>query len=73
MFVDLAAIPARDLEKYVRREFGVRMTREQILDLCSSAVLTTSDDFMSATLTVNMNDKDHNLLEKIALTAVSSF
>ena len=73
LFLNLAAIPSNDLVKFFRREFDLRMSKEEILGFCSSAVLTTSDDFMSATLTLNMNDKEHNLLEKIALSAVPTF
>jgi hypothetical protein len=70
MAVNFAALPGDELVKFVRRELDLRLTRKQILDCCSSVVLTTSEDFMSATLTLNMNDKEHNLLEKIILTAL---
>ena len=73
LYLNLAAIPSNDLVKFFRREFDLRLSREQILGFCSSVVLTTSDDFMSTTLTLNMNDKEHNLLEKIALEAVPTF
>ena len=69
-FVNLASVPGNDLVKFVRREFGLRLSREQILNICSSVVLTTSDDFMSSTLTLNMKDGEHNLLENIALLAL---
>lgn len=68
--INLASLPGDELVKFVRRELGLRMTRKQILECCSSIVVATSEDFMSATLTLNMNDKEHNLLEKIILSAV---
>ena len=43
-----------------------------ILDVFSSAVITMSDDFTATTLTLNMGDKEHNLLEKIVLLGASS-
>ena len=74
--VNLAALPTdlllalfEDLEE----ELGVTFTRQQILDFCSSIVYSLSDDFMGASVTFNMGDQQHNLLEKALLSIVEAF
>ena len=61
---NLAALPAHVVES-VAQEIDLNMTAEDILEYVSSVTVTTSQDFMSATITVNMEDTEHNLLEKV--------
>lgn len=69
--VDFAALPAELLDE-VASEIDYYMDGEDLLPYLSSIVVDPSDDFMSATVTLNMGDKNHNLLEKLVLTAVES-
>ncbi len=68
--LNLAALPSGFLREGVRALTGMNMSASEALELCSSIVLTMSDDFMSATLTMNMDDEHHNLLEKVLLCAM---
>jgi hypothetical protein len=73
--INLAAFPDElllTLFEEFAEELGVTLTRQQILDICSSIVYSLSDDFMGASFTLNMNDKEHNLLEKALLTIVQN-
>ena len=40
------------------------MTGRELLEYASSLVIVPSADFMGATITLNMGDQSHNLLEK---------
>ncbi len=69
--VNLEVIPIELLD-YLASEIDIFMDGEDLLGYVTSLVVDTSDDFMSATVTLNMGDKNHNLLEKLVLTAVQS-
>ena len=62
---NLAALPKHVLNN-IAQEIDYYMTGEELLEFVSSVTVTTAQDFMSATFTVNMNDRNHNLLEKLA-------
>lgn len=69
--VDLEALSADVLDD-LASEISYYMEGEDLLEYVTSVVVDPSDDFMSATVTVNMGDKNHNLLEKLVLEAVNS-
>ena len=69
--INLAALPSDFLRTGIRELSGMRMSTREALEFCSSIVFTVSDDFMSATLTMNMDDEHHNILEKVLLCAMS--
>ena len=66
MMIDLNNIP-RNLISTALEEVGDVMTVNEFLEFISSASITVAPDFMTSTLTLNMNDKQHNLLEKLVL------
>lgn len=63
--IDIAALPGSLLDSFASDEVAYYMTGRDLLEYFSSAVITASDDHMSATITLNMNDRRHNLLEKV--------
>lgn len=69
--VDLEALPADMLDAFAS-EISYYMEGEDLLGYITSMVVDPSDDYMSTTVTLNMGDKNHNLLEKLVLTAVES-
>ena len=69
--VDLEVLPASLLDS-LASEVEYYMTGRELLEYVNSVVITSSDDHMQATLTLNMGDKEHNLLEKLVLEAVSN-
>jgi hypothetical protein len=69
--VDLEALPADILDDFAS-EINYYMKGEELLQYVTSVIVDPADDFMSATVTVNMGDKNHNLLEKLVLEAVNS-
>lgn len=71
MLVNLAALPYSALSE-LAESIDSSMSAYDLLDWVSSVVLTNSEDFMSATLTVNMRDQDHNILSKILDEVISS-
>ena len=68
---DLAAFP-EDILDSLAEEFDYEMSGSELLEYVSSVVVTVSDDHMTSTLAVNMDDKEHNLLEKLVLYVISS-
>lgn len=68
---DLAAFP-EDILDSLAEEFDYEMSGSELLEYVSSVVVTVSDDHMTSTLEVNMDDKEHNLLEKLVLYVISS-
>jgi hypothetical protein len=69
--VDFAALPEFVLDE-LAREISDGLSGQDILPYMTSVVVVNSADFASATVTVNMGDKQHNLLEKIVLEAAMS-
>lgn len=69
--LNLAALPT-DLLDEIAQEIDSYMTPEEMLEYFSSFVVTYSDDHMTSTVTLNMDDKEHNLLEKVVLYVVES-
>jgi hypothetical protein len=61
---NLAALPDELLDS-AAEEVLYSMTGRDLLEYVSSVTLTTSEDFMSATITVNMGDESNNLISKI--------
>ena len=65
---NVAALPYRLLDRAAEEisdGFRYYMTGRDLLEYISSMVVTMSDDHMSSTVTLNMGDKEHNLLEKL--------
>ena len=71
MIFDLASLPPHILNDFAQ-EIDGSISGEELLEYLSSVVLTNTPDHMTATLTLNMDDKEHNLLEKVLLYAVNS-
>lgn len=71
MLIDLTALSSEVLDM-LAEEIDEYMTGDDLLQFANSVVLTTSDDHMSATLTVNMGDKEHNILEKLILESINN-
>lgn len=69
--IDLEALPSDILDDFAS-EINYYMKGEGLLQYVTSVVVDPADDFMSATVTVNMGDKNHNLLEKLVLEVVNS-
>ena len=69
--VDFAALPEFVLDE-LAREISDGLSGQDILPYMTSVVVVNSADFASATVTVNMGDKQHNFLEKVVLEAVMS-
>ena len=69
--IDLTTLP-KDVLDDLAWEFDYYMTGDELLEYVNSVVIVNSSDFTSATVTVNMGDKQHNLLEKVVLEAVMS-
>lgn len=69
MLFDITNLPWGVLNDIVE-ETGDIMSVSEFLEFFSSATLATSSDLMSSTLTLNMNDKSHNLLEKLILFVI---
>ena len=68
---DLTVFP-EDMLDSLAEEFDYEMSGSELLEYVSSLVVTMSDDHMTSTLTLNMEDKEHNLLEKLVLYVISS-
>lgn len=71
MVIDLTVLSADALDS-LAESIDEYMTGSDLLQFANSVVLTTSDDHMSATLTVNMGDKEHNILEKLLLESINN-
>lgn len=71
--INIDQIPNDVVREVTRDIFGSSMSKRQVVEICNSAVFVPSSDFMSATATLSMMDKKHNLLESILLKAVPSF
>lgn len=69
--IDLAALPTVLLDE-LAYETDLGLSGQELLEYISSVVIVNSSDFTSATVTVNMGDKQHNFLEKVVLEAVMS-
>lgn len=69
---NVAALPDHLLDR-AAKEVDYYMTGRELLEYFSSIVITPSSDFMSATVTLNMGDNEHNLLEKILNCAANEF
>lgn len=69
--INLAALPTFLLDE-LAYEIDLGLSGQELLEYMSSVVIVNSSDFTSATITVNMGDKQHNLLEKVVLEAVMS-
>ena len=67
MALNLEALPY-----YVLDQEEFRLSGYDILEFVSSVVVTTSPDFMSATIKVNMGDPYQNFLSKIVNFALES-
>lgn len=61
---NVAALPYDVLEE-MAEEVDYYMSVNELLGYFSSLVVVPSSDFMTATVTLNMNDEEHNLLEKL--------
>lgn len=62
--INVDAIPGYLLDS-LADELEMDFTGDDLLEYLSSVVVTSSDDHMSAKVILNMNDKEHNLLEKV--------
>lgn len=69
--IDFAAFPEFILDE-LAYETDLGLSGQELLEYISSVVIVHSSDFTSATVTVNMGDKQHNFLEKVVLEAVMS-
>lgn len=61
---NIAALPSHILDS-VAEEVDYYMTGRELLEFVSSVVVSSSDDHMAAKVVLNMDDHEHNLLEKI--------
>ena len=69
--IDLEVLPIEILDS-IAFEIAYYMDGEDLLGYVTSLVVDPSDDFMSATVTLNMGDKNHNLLERLILDALTT-
>jgi hypothetical protein len=67
--LNLKALPYHLLDE-MAEDIDYYMSGYDLLGYFSSLVVTPSSDFMTATVTLNMNDEDHNLLEKLIAYAL---
>ena len=61
---NIEALPSYLLDS-VAENGDYYMTGGDLLEYLNSVVVTASDDFMASTITLNMGDKEHNMLEKV--------
>ena len=61
---NIEALPSYLLDS-VAENVDYYMTGRDLLEYLNSVVVTASDDFMASTITLNMGDKEHNMLEKV--------
>ena len=61
---NIEALPSHLLDS-VAEEVDYYMTGRDLLEYLNAVVVTASDDFMASTITLNMGDKEHNMLEKV--------
>lgn len=71
MALDLNSLPKGILDE-VAEEIDYSMTGEELLEFFDSMVIRSSQDQMTATVTLNMGDQSENLLAKILSYAVQS-
>lgn len=69
LVINLENLPDHVLDSCAE-EVDYSMSGRELLEYVNSLIVTNSGDHMQASMTLNMGDKDHNLLEKLVLDVV---